>query len=428
MKRHFVILFAISVSIVSFSCRSEKADEYARCADDASLSTTIRLPDALNSLDEMIRHIDATTKAGYQRSYNPYDIVSIGASSFAATKVAGLGFDIPKTLFYLVNFDNADGFAVLAADTRLGESVYCLTEDGSIDSDAFVRAFDYLHSGVSQTRTEEMSEDIEHFSDIGKDFVPTLLLSSMLADLKYGKIVEETKSTPVATYNNALLETKWNQGDPFNMYLPIIDGDHCAAGCVAIACAQIMQYCQKPVNPVFDGVSCSWNTMGTVKSIYDLSGSSASTSAKQQCGHFLKHIGQPSLIYIRYNQGSYGYADGVVRTLKYYGYTNVKKRLGFGATNQGRASQQLSNNLPVYLDGSDSRRVTGHAWVIDGEWNNYFHCNWGWNGIWDGYYAKNNYFPISSRAYIDSTDPDFSSSTHENNDYDWNFRMVTYSL
>jgi len=327
---------------------------------------------------------------------------------------------------YLVNFDDTQGgFAVLAGDSRLGESVYCVTESGNIDVEDFAQAFDFLRS-----RTTKANDiDSDSFIDIGPKFVPALLLSSMLADLKYGSVLEtETKSSAITT-SSVLLKTKWTQSSPFNTYTSDDDGVRSPVGCVALACAQIMQYCQQPANPTFDGVSCSWDDMGTVYSSDHIDDQHCTESAKEQVARFLKHIGQRSLCNIRYApDGSTGYAAGVVRTLEYYDYRDVKKRTGFGSTNQSKASAMLAQKKPVYLDGSDYHNGGGHAWVIDGEWNGYFHCNWGWGGAADGFYAKHNYFPISSRAYYEQgTDPGTSISDASTTNYDWNFRIVTYS-
>lgn len=92
------------------------------------------------------------------------------------------------------------------------------------------------------------------------------------------------------------------------------------------------------------------------------------------------------------------------------------------------AAESCNYTLDVSSDGSDYHNGGGHAWVIDGEWNGYFHCNWGWAGAADGFYAKHNYFPISSRAYYEqNVDPGTIASSLSSKDYDWNFRMITYS-
>lgn len=419
MKKVFIF---VCIVFTLLSCDKSSYD-YNHVDEDAVLSSTIPLSEALSSLDSMIKSLKPEVKCDYDEHRS---VSLVGALDFTSTKAAG--FDIPDTLMYIVNFDGGNGFAVLAGDRRLGESVYCLTEEGIMTPEDFSKAFDYLHTRYNQTKV--IDGNFGDFKDMGTDFVPALLLSSMLADLKYGLPENETigTKTTLGTTNGVLLKTKWHQMYPFNAYTPVVDGVNCPTGCVATACAQIMQYCKKPSNPKFNDMQCSWSEMGTVCSTNNISGSSATSSAKEQVGKFLSHIGKKSLCYIRYDKtASGGYAAGVVRTLEYYGYSSVKKYTGFGTSNQAKASEMLRKGLPVYLDGSDWSNGGGHAWVIDGEWNGHFHCNWGWNGKWDGYYAKHNYFPIKNRAYIDSSDPDTMDNSLKDKNYDWNFRLITYS-
>ena len=420
MKKTLILSFFLLMFI---SCSKEQSLPTMNYSEE---TYTIPLSTALESLNNVLNGLSSVPGTKSATPDSRFSIDVFGGSSITSTKAAGLNFSIPDTLMYLVNFDDAQGgFAVLAGDSRLGEPVYCVAENGSIGAEDFSQAFDFLHSNM--TKAGDINDD--SFTDIGQKFVPALILSSMLADLKYGPITEtETKSTAITT-NSVLLKTKWTQWSPFNTYTFDDDGVRSPVGCVALACAQIMQYCRKPTNPTFDGVSCSWNEMGEVYSYQYIDALHCTESAKEQVARFLKHIGKRSLCNIRYDpEGSGGYAAGVVRTLEYYDYKDVKKRTGFGATNQSKASAMLANKRPVYLDGSDFHNGGGHAWVIDGEWNGYFHCNWGWSGKWDGFYAKHNYFPISSRAYVENgIDPNTTDSDLGSGNYDWNFRIVIYS-
>lgn len=414
--RNLILLIFLFVAI---SCSKESSLVTVSQSNDSKQSTTISISDALKNLDVVLNGLYGETKSS---SLSICSVDAIGAPKLSKTKSA-LSSVIPDTLMYIANFTDNKGFAILAGDSRLSDTVYCVTESGSISPMDFEDAFGFLTTQNTKVSEDTVQEDF--FTDMGKTFVPALLLSSMIADLEFGPIDNSlTKATSV-TNHVALLETKWTQRAPFNTYIP----GNFPAGCVAVACAQIMQYCRKPANPVFSSVPCSWNDMSTVCNYLDPSGYSATDSAKAQTGLFLLHIGQESLCDITYSAtGSGGYADGVVRTLKYYGYSNVKKFLGFGSTNQSKASNMLTHNRPVYLDGSDSsHNNSGHAWVIDGEWSTYFHCNMGWNGDWDGYYSKNNYFPITTRTYQDSIDSGTENASLAGYAFNWNFRLVTYS-
>jgi PKD repeat protein len=49
----------------------------------------------------------------------------------------------------------------------------------------------------------------------------------------------------------------------------------------------------------------------------------------------------------------------------------------------------LDLNRPLIYRGNDQASTSGHAWVIDGYQaaaNNHFHCNWGWDGYFNGYF------------------------------------------
>lgn len=104
--------------------------------------TTIPLTEALSNLDNVLSKLDADTKSGITRSYSTASV--LGSQNFNLTKAPGV--DIPDTLMYIVNFNDNQGFAVLAGDRRLGENVYCVTENGVISTSDFEEAFDYLHS------------------------------------------------------------------------------------------------------------------------------------------------------------------------------------------------------------------------------------------------------------------------------------------
>ena len=386
--------------------------------------TTIPLSEALSNLDNLLDQLDIDTKASHSRTYSIKSVSDFGGQDICKTKATGI--DIPDTLMYLVNFDDSEGFAVLAGDRRLSENVYCITENGNISKEDFADAFDYLHSDSPLTKSNKREKG--EFIDIGQKFVPTLMLSSMLADLKYGKIIEDESAKTKAKIRPdgvICLKTKWKQGSPFSDNCP----NRYPAGCVAIACAQIVQYCRLPKNPVFNGVACSWDLMETVCNINDVAGTNATKEAKYQVANFINHVGNYENCRIEYGAtGSSGNASGAVRTLKNYGFKDVKKYLGFRTKNQNRASSMIGAKLPIYIDGSDYHHGGGHAWVLDGDWNGYFHCNWGWNGKWDGFYAKHNYFPVDAREYTAYEDPGTTDPVLAQKDYDWDFSIITYMV
>ena len=78
--------------------------------------------------------------------------------------------------------------------------------------------------------------------------------------------------------------------------------------------------------------------------------------------------------------------------------------------------------MPV--TGADG--IKGHAWVIDGIFNHYYHINWGWRGQSDGYY-KIGIFDTEERALI-SEEYDSGEIRPEPRNYNWILKVLTYSL
>ena len=110
------------------SCSKEVASSNYQ-HETNNTSTTIPLSDALIALDDMMSSLAACTKSENTQDYSMEDILPFGLPQIPQTKAGIIGVDVPDTLMYIVNFKNEQGFAVLSADTRLGESVYCLTEN-----------------------------------------------------------------------------------------------------------------------------------------------------------------------------------------------------------------------------------------------------------------------------------------------------------
>ncbi len=68
---------------------------------------------------------------------------------------------------------------------------------------------------------------------------------------------------------------------------------------------------------------------------------------------------------------------------------------------------ELDEGRPVLYGGADSQTNAGHTLVCDGyQDTSFFHFNWGWNGIYNGYFyldsliAGDNYFDFQHDAVI----------------------------
>lgn len=201
-----------------------------------------------------------------------------------------------------------------------------------------------------------------------------------------------------------LVESKWNQGDPFNLYCYTIAADgtetKSVTGCVATSMAQVMYYYKYPeighgsisykhedsgtYSMNFDSQPFEWNEMQPT--YYPDSYTSAQADAvaylMKACGYSVK---------MNYGKGESGAVGANIPTalINYFGYDDnivIRDRKFYTYADwTAMIYKNLSECGPVVYDGS--ALDGGHSFVCDGyDGNGYFHINWGWGGMSDGYY------------------------------------------
>lgn len=200
-----------------------------------------------------------------------------------------------------------------------------------------------------------------------------------------------------------LLSSKWNQSAPYNMYCPTISGAQCPTGCLATAMAQIMNYHQWPEKGTGNidyytrtrnvRVQCNiGNYTLDWANMLDTYTSSASTKQKQAVGRLMQVVG--ASLEMDYNtdaSGAYGdmATTALIDNFYYDPAGAIYMREWFSAEDwQDIVYSELENSRPVLYCGSGS--AGGHAFVCDGySSNGFFHINWGWGGVSDGYFLLN---------------------------------------
>lgn len=208
----------------------------------------------------------------------------------------------------------------------------------------------------------------------------------------------------------AMLTTAWDQDAPFNDNAPLMaNGKHSAAGCVAVAVAQIMAYHSFPTHYP-NGTTTSIASLRKQKTRYDF----PSNGAKKAIATFLRKIGD--LLDNDWEtvdrMNTYAWNSPVSPCFSTMGYKNPGELIEY---NLEDVIKSLNGNMPVYTSGySGSAR---HGWVIDGYkilnrgydifyfdenaiYNGqtkgelyldetYLSCNFGWGaGKNDGYYLE----------------------------------------
>ena len=263
-------------------------------------------------------------------------------SSRAATR-SGNAAD---TLFYLINFEDNQGFALVAADER-NTDVYMMAEEGSLDLETLdpESPISYFMDQAAGYATYELG--------IIRPIVPELDTTNMtyFDDTKYynGELyLCHTEEEEVI--QDALLTTKWHQDYPYNKNC-LYNGARVDAGCATIAVAQIMAYHRHPS-------TYNWDAMLRYNMI-DLS----ETDAVEAVASLVYNVG--STIEIDYEgDGNTGVTiDTVHLRLPNLGYLrNAVTNYSFDTV----VSSVLAER-PVYIRGDETNSYSpAHAWVIDG--------------------------------------------------------------
>ncbi len=206
-----------------------------------------------------------------------------------------------------------------------------------------------------------------------------------------------------------LLTTRWNQEAPYNDLCPKVNGHETVTGCVATAMSQVMKYHNYPPKGKgthsyhwepgdstlsfdygattfeWDKMTDTYNSESTAESRtavatlmlaagisvdmhYDIGDSGASTMV----------MGASLIDYFDYDKGLY------MPMRPYYGLIEWENMI----------YEDLSQGLPVLYAGQGT--AGGHQFVCDGySSDGFFHFNWGWGGMSNGYFLLTALNPAS---------------------------------
>jgi len=217
---------------------------------------------------------------------------------------------------------------------------------------------------------------------------------------------------------NPLMSTKWNQAPYENALCPYDNtySQRTVSGCVATAMAQIMKFWNFPaqgsgnhsynhpkygtLSANFGGTTYNWTSMPNTL-----------TSANSAVATLMYHCGVS--VDMNYGVGSQGGSGAYVISSKSpvthcaeYAY---KTYFGYATSLQGleRANYTASAWMALLKADLDAGRPMqyagfgqgGHTWVCDGYDNNdRFHMNWGWGGMYDGYFLLTSLNPGTGGA------------------------------
>ena len=306
--------------------------------------------------------------------------------------------------FYVFNRGKSNGFVIVSGDDR-AEAVLGYTDNGSFDINNIPPNMKWWLNEYANQMDALYNGEYGDMSFLPSELTPSYTSLDEVAPL--------------------LRDIKWGQGEPYNNMCPIHEGENSVTGCVATAMAQIMRYHKHPqqgkgshtyywsegrqeLTVNFDGVNYDWDNMlplyGVSADDFDghkperwwpeewlPEGWQANTQAeKDAVATLMYHCGVS--VEMKYTSGESGASsmNVPVALYNYFGYDGgmaYRHRDGYSTDEwEELVRSELDAGRPLYYAGV-TPSGGAHAFVCDGyDTNGFFHINWGWNGISDGYY------------------------------------------
>ncbi|MCH5220524.1 MAG: C10 family peptidase [Muribaculaceae bacterium] len=329
-----------------------------------------------------------------------------------AAAVAGIGLCLatpltPEQALSRLNISS------LAKVRSMGTPALSLTVDGTDGQPAV-----YVFSVSDSKGYLILSADDIAMAQLGYSDSGSLDVNNLPPSLKYWldeyanqiSMARETQQviTPLEADNTdyaviePLLTTTWNQDRPYNddCFLTLDDGSkmQCVTGCVATSMAQVMNYHKYPdvgrgsityqpysnVEPLsldFSAEPFDWdNMLDSYDNGYTDAQAAAVAYLMKACGYSV----QMGYSWDESGANSYLIMDSMYKYFKYNGRL-VRREFYTPSAWAELIYNHLSEVGPVIYGGSGPGG--GHSFVCDGyNGEGYFHFNWGWSGMGDGYY------------------------------------------
>ena len=208
-----------------------------------------------------------------------------------------------------------------------------------------------------------------------------------------------------------LVTSQWNQLYPYNRDCPKYKGDYQRrpTGCVATAMAQVMYYHKWPAEetapisayefvdePAWGGDGSTrkedrldptvfdWDSM---KDVYDYY---ADENSEKAVAKLMKYVGHSvKMMYGVEASGAFSedIAPALINSFGYKNTAHIVYRADYATQREWEEEMyaELIENRPILYSGV-TKDNAGHQFVCDGYENGFFHINWGWGGMSDGFF------------------------------------------
>lgn len=425
-----LLLFAISLTLL-FSC--EKKNLTSECIETSA---------------------SIQTKAGGQYAdyrVNLTDVKRLLCTQKGEIDIICFPSEEDPTLFLV---KTNPGFYIIAGDKR-SDPIVAYSYDGDIDypSEEALYALEEFSLPIIVLRkqpglTPEMQENMDKWDHISRNHFAEGSRSRMT----YYYLIQSNDVQFLSTNVGPLLNTDWGQRDRYtndhywNEYCPWVNasctGAKSPVGCVAVSGGQFAYY-MKDSNGVSVSVPVSASCTGYIGDgnyVQTFSSTQSTTMINEMPLNYLDtstvriNNARIFLAYIGNQIGmSYGASGSSAFTSSLpYLFDTWGIDSEYMSFDNDIAIAQIKSSVPVVVRAHNSESGSGHSWVIDGyqrgtiirqnyyyvsnvqlteeqiaaltmdDWNGAYdewpisytrnyHMNWGWNGIYNGWFAIDNW-------------------------------------
>lgn len=357
MKKIIIPIAAIAIAITACNSDDSLVTNAPETIQERENHFSISIKDALKTAEQTKEEFFGSST----RSASTPDVKIVYANH--STRSQG------KAMYYVINYGNDGGFAVVSADSRMG-AIHAISDDGNLHLEDTVQ-----NKGLAM-----------FFSQLNRQY-------AVLPPIDHPGIPLDTTQHEIITPENKITKIepmlaksvrKWWQGSPYNALCPQINQISCMIGCVALSAAQILSYHKYPAQ--IGQYTIDWQIINT-----------SSNNPYSCC--LLAELGSS-----QYFDLSYGLLSTSGKESK---VISSFSKLGYRIKNVSYSNEFASLNLssgPVLIYSIGVNSEKGHAWVVDGSiekkyevpdyenggwikmYDTYAHCVWGQASRGDGYF------------------------------------------
>lgn len=313
-----------------------------------------------------------------------------------------IGNKLDNSLIYIYNRGTSNGFVIVAGEDNYLNPIIAYSFDTSFDKE-----------NMSEATRDILDAWCKEVKDARKAQRP---ISSSTQSA--------TRASDELLYQTAI----WNQYEPYNREAPVYNGSRSVTGCVATALSIICYHNRWPEKGVGTTPAYSYydnddiertvpkNVLGR-KYDYDnmlMEYNSYNDTQANAVAALMKDMGTAvKMMYHPNGSGAYD-IDIIPALTQYFGFSKRSKLAFRDGYPTDEWNEMMRENLreygPTYYSGGSD--TGGHAFVVDGYApKDYFHFNFGWGGVGNGYFRFPEIAYYDMQISILYLEPDRSGTT-----------------